>query len=285
MSELILNRASNKIDCDDFVKLTQLHIEYDWLTYEPEALFDLWCLSDNSDQKNLIEHLIKNFYFIDSRKLTLASKEISNQIEQIWQLSFQNTFLFATCDDRNPDGSQSIIQVLKNKFSNNWKESNFYNSLPVGANEISDNSNIILVDDFIGTGDTIKRKFKYLQNTLIKRKLKNVSIRIVSIAAMDFSKEILDELKVEYYSFYWLKKGINELIAENSRNQATKSMEQLEDKLKKQHKGRNLPHFGYKKSEALYALEAYNIPNNVFPIFWWPFYKGGNPRKTLFKRV
>ena len=285
MNDLILNRASNTIGSEDFVKLTQLYMTYNWLSYEPEALFDLWCLTDNSDQKDLIEHLIKNFYFIDSRKLTLASVGISNQIEEIWQLSFKNTFLLATCDDRSPDGSQSIIQILKNKFSNNWKESNFYNSLPVGANEISDNTNIIMVDDFIGTGDTIKRKFKYLKDTLINRGLKNVTIRIVSLAAMDFSKEILDELTVEYYSFYWMKKGINELIDENNRELATQSMEHLEDKLQKKNGQRRLPNFGYKKSEALYALEAYNIPNNVFPIFWWPFYKGGNSRKTLFKRV
>lgn len=285
MSDQIINRANNKIDAKDFLKLTQLHVEYEWLTYEPEALFDLWCLSENTEQKNLIEHLIKNFSFIDSRKLTLASQSISNQIEVAWELAPSNTFLLATCDDRKPDGSQSIIQILKNKFSINWKESNFYNSLPIGANEISDNSNIILIDDFIGTGDTIKRKLKYLNSTIEKRKLENVTINIISLAAMDFSKDVLDSLGVDYYSVHWLKKGINELIEEGERDAATQSMNQLENKLKKEYHGRKLPKFGYKNSEALYAMEANNIPNNVFPIFWWPFYKGGELRKTLFRRI
>lgn len=285
MSEKIINRANNRINSVDFVKLTQLHVDYEWLTYEPEALFDLWCLSDNSEQKDLIEHLIKNFSFIDSRKLSLAGKELSNQIEVVWELLPTNTFLVATCDDRKPDGSQSIIQILKNKFSVNWKESNFYNSLPIGANEIPNNSNIILVDDFIGTGDTIKRKLKYLISTIENRELENITIRIISLAAMDFSKDILKGLGVEYYSVHWLKKGINELLEEGKRGAATQSMEHLEGKLKKKYHGKNLPKFGYKKSEALYALEANNIPNNVFPIFWWPFYKGGAPRKTIFRRV
>jgi hypoxanthine phosphoribosyltransferase len=285
MSEQIINRADNKIDSKDFLKLTQLHLEYEWLTYEPEALFDLWCLSDNAEQKDLIEHLIKNFSFIDSRKLTLGGENLSNQIETIWELTPSNTFLLATCDDRKPDGSQSIIQILKNKFSINWKESNFYNSLPIGANEISSNSNILLVDDFIGTGDTIERKLKYLNSTIKKRKLENVTIRIISLAAMDFSKDVLNALGVEYYSVHWLKKGINELIEEAKREAASQSMEQLEGKLKKKYHGKQLPKFGYKGSEALYALEANNIPNNVFPIFWWPFYKGGNSRKTLFRRI
>lgn len=285
MNDTIINRASNKIDATDFLKLTQLHMEYDWLTYEPEALFELWCLTDSDEQKDLIEHLIKNFSFIDGRKLMEASKSLSNQIESIWDLKPANTFLVATCGDDKPDGSQGIIQILKNKFSVNWKEYNFYNSLPKGANEISDKSNIILVDDFIGTGDTIDRKLKYLQSVIEKRTLEGVVVRIISLAAMEFSKDILDNLDVEYYSVHWLKKGINELVEEGQRAAATQLMEQLEKKLQKEYHGKQLPNFGYKRSEALYALEANNIPNNVFPIFWWPFYKGGVSRKTLFRRI
>lgn len=285
MNDTIINRANKRIDVNDFVKLTQLHADFEWLSYEPEALFELWCLSDNNDQKVLIEHLIKNFSYIDGRKLKDASKNLSDQIEINWDLKPSNTFLVATCGDDKPDGSQSIIQILKNKFSIDWKESNFYNSLPIGANEISDNSNIILVDDFIGTGDTISRKLKYLKTTIEKRCLTNITIRIISLAAMDFSKSVLDSFGVNYYSVHWLKKGINELLIESEREAASKSMDKLEKKLKKEYHGKKLPNFGYKRSEALYAFESNNIPNNVFPIFWWPFYKGGDSRKTLFRRI
>lgn len=285
MNEVILNRAPNKIDKEDFLTLTRLHMEYEWLKYEPEALFELWCLSDDIEQKNLIEFLIKNFSFIDSRQLTDACKVISNHIETIWHLNADSTYLVATCDNRKPDGSQSLIQNLKNKFSINWRESNFFNSLPIGANEIADFSSIILVDDFIGTGDTITRKLRYLTSTIEKRTLKNINIKIVSLASMDFSRKILDDLQIDYFSVHWLKKGINELIEEENRETATIAMELMEGKLKKEYRGKNLPNFGYKRSEALFALETFNIPNNVFPIFWWPLLKGGVERKTLFKRV
>lgn len=285
MNESIINRANSRIEEKDFVKLTQLNMEFGWLTYEPEALFQLWSLSENDEQKSLIEHLIKNFSFIDGRKLNESSKNLSSQIELEWKLKPANTFLVATCGDEKPDGSQSIIQILKNKFSNDWRESNFFNSLPIGANEIPDNSNIILVDDFIGTGDTIEKKMNYLISTIEKRSLKNMTIRIICLAAMEFSKEVLDNLKVDYYSVHWLKKGIIELVEEGKREVAIQSMEELEKKLQKNYRGRKLPNFGYKRSEALYALEANNIPNNVFPIFWWPFYKGGVSRKTLFRRI
>ena len=37
-----------------------------------------------------------------------------------------------------------------------------YNSLPTVAYNIQDNYNIVLIDDFIGTGDTICRKVNFL---------------------------------------------------------------------------------------------------------------------------
>ncbi|WP_321289382.1 hypothetical protein [uncultured Sunxiuqinia sp.] len=285
MSSDIINRAADRIDENDFTRLTSLHLDHIWLTYEPLALFQLWCLSDNEEQKNIIEFLIKNFSYIDGRRLSEGSQLIANHIENEWDLNAANTFLLATCDDRKPDGSQALIQNLKNKFSFNWKESNFFNSLPIGANEIPADSNVILVDDFIGTGDTISRKLDYLNKTIEERSLKGVSIKIVSLASMKFSIEVLDKLDVEYFSVHWLNKGISELVSDEKKEIATKSMEELEKKLKKNYHGKQIPNFGYKKSESLFALESNNIPNNVFPIFWWPFLKGGIPRKTIFKRV
>src|SRR5690625_998077 len=285
MSSEIINRATDRIDENDFTRLTRLHMEHLWLTYEPQALFQLWCLSENDEQKDIIEFLIKNFSYIDSRRLAEGSQSIASYIGNHWNLNSTNTYLLATCDDRKPDGSQTLIQNLKNKFSINWKESNFFNSIVTGANEIPANSNVILVDDFIGTGDTITRKVDYINRKIIERELSGISVKIVSLVSMNFAVEVLDKLDVEYYSVHWLKKGISELVSEDKKEVATKSMEDLEKKLKRKYHGKQIPNLWYKKSESLFALESNNIPNNVFPIFWWPFLKGGIPRKTIFRRV
>ena len=102
---------------------------------------------------------------------------------------------------------------------------------------------------------------------------------------MKFAEEVLESLDVDYFSVHWLNKGISELVSGEKKEVATKSMEELEKKLQKRYQGKKLPNFGYKRSESLFALESNNIPNNVFPIFWWPFLKGGVSRKTIFKRV
>lgn len=285
MENAVINRATQKIDVNDFRTLTQLHIKYEWLQEEPDALFDLWCLADREEQKRLIEFLIHNFLYINGKDLDHGCKSIVNQIEIEWGLTATNTIITATCDNSNPDGSQMILQKIKNKLSGYWREKMLYNSLPVAANELQKNYNIVLIDDFIGTGDTICKKVKYLLETLHKRKIEDYSIYIVSLAAMNFAKEPMNELNIPYYSVHWLLKGISEKMNLTVRANAIKAMEDLEAKLKDKVFGRKLLNFGYKRSESLFALESNNIPNNVFPIFWWTHLKDNTLRKTLFHRI
>lgn len=285
MTDKVINRAKTLIDRSDFNSLSKLNMKHEWLQSEPDGLFELWCLSDNDEQKSLIKFLIDNFSFIDDNKLAESCKTISDQIVDSWNLSPENTYIIATCDDDEPDGSQSIIQSLKNKFPLDWRAKNFFNFLPKGLLEIPDNSNIVLIDDFIGTGDTIIDKLDFVALTLNERGVENISIRFVSLASMEFSRLVLDSLDVEYFSVFWLQKGITELKDNGVRESAIQSMKILEDKLHKSHRENRIPNFGYKESEALFSLGYNNIPDNVFPIFWWPIYKGGEVRKTLFKRV
>lgn len=289
MSEEILLKSKDQLNYNDFQRLLKLHKNFDWLYHSTEGLYDLWSICDNENQKKLIENLINNFTYTTSKELNESGEEIAKLIEEKWLLKPSNTFLVAKCDDRKPDGSQAFLQSLKNKFSHEWEGKNFYNNLLEAAHKIEDDSNIVLVDDFIGTGETIKSKYKYFVKKLTERGIKNYNIRIVSFAAMEFSKSRLDSLtEVEYHSVIWLKKGITELISDaKEQRTANSEMKNLENKLSDTYKSLNLTKhsFGYKGSESLFTLESFNIPNNVFPIFWWPQLKNKTYYKTLFKRL
>lgn len=276
-----------QINEEDFHRLLALYRQYEWLDFEPSALFELWCMADNNTQKTLIEFLISNFCYIDAKSLNFAAYQILNQIESVWQLSSSNTYLVAKCDNANPDGSQYLLQNIKNKFAqrNGWTEFSFINSLPVAANKINSGSNIILLDDFIGTGYTIVRKYRWLLKVLEKRKVENCTIKIVSLAAMAFAEPNICRLNIDYFSCFWLKKGITESVREEKVEEFTKAMEGLEMKLEEVLYGRKIPNFGFERSESLFALENNNIPNNVFPLFWWTELKGKILRRTLFKRI
>ncbi|MDQ1855789.1 hypothetical protein [Chryseobacterium sp. WLY505] len=288
MTETILYRSKRVLEYDDFSRLINMNNRFSWLTDNYEGLYELWSHCDNDDEKKLIEFLIDNFRYTTASDLNNSGNSIANQIENIWKLESHNTYIVATCDDRKPDGSQAFIQSIKNKFSITWENNNFYNNLLEAAHKLEDNIEIVLVDDFIGTGDTIKKKSTYLIKKLNERNINNFKIRVVAFAAMEFAKEKIDRLNLEFYSYIWLKKGISELITEQAkRKKAILIMSGLEDKLGENYKNLKLSRlrFGYKQSESLFSLESFNIPNNVFPIFWWPKLNDNKYCKTLFHRL
>jgi hypothetical protein len=103
---------------------------------------------------------------------------------------------------------------------------------------------------------------------------------------MESAKTVFDSLPIEgYFACIWLSRGISDAYVGDTLVERTQSMIELEALLAESFRGRKLSlyNFGYRRSEALYSLEAYNIPNNVFPIFWWPSLKSGKPRNTMFK--
>ncbi len=285
MDQKIINRSKEKIDYQDHNRLLKMHLSLSWLNQRDSALYELWCLAEDEDQKELIEFLIENFTFLDHNKLDTACKMIAQHITVNWKLEAKDTYLIATSDKSDPDGSQFFIQQLKNKFDDgNWNSNNIYNQLSFGLNKVPKDSNIILIDDFIGTGDTIQRKVIKTKKTLNKRGI-SAKIYIVSLAAMYFAEEKLDALCHPYFSPIYLKKGISELFAEEKRELMKIAMLALEEKLESKINNSLLPNFGYKGSETLFSIGFSNIPNNVFPIFWWPKLKGGQGRDTLFSRL
>ncbi|OPC55096.1 hypothetical protein DSC47_11135 [Elizabethkingia miricola] len=290
MSDEILLKAKETISFDDFQRIMELLKKYKWLFKNSEGLYNLWAICNNDGQKKLIEHLLKNFTYTTSQELEDAGKQIVDIIVNKWEWRPENTFIVAKCDDRKPDGSQLFLQSIKNKFPYNWNSSNFFNNLLEAAHNINNDSNIILIDDFIGTGDTIKSKYKYFSKKLRDRGITNYCIKIISFAAMDFSRAKLNSLNdnIEYYSFLWLKKGIRELILDvKEQKKAIAEMKNIESNLAESFKHLKLVRhsLGYKESEALFNLESFNIPNNVFPIFWWPNLKEKKYHQTMFRRL
>lgn len=280
-----INRSKALIDKSTFKHLMELNFKYSWLQSKPDALYELWMMADNDEQHDLLDLLLSNFVIIDSEALSEASSIMANQICSSWGLVPEHTIVAAICDTNNPDGSQFILQSMKNKFPLQWKSRCFTNSFLPGLHSLSNDSILVLVDDFIGTGNTVKRKVRYAFDFLKNSGFDNVPVYVIALSAMRFSETILSGLGVEYYSVYWLNRGITEVTEEPLRSRYVSAMKEMEAKLRQRINGNKLPSLGYQQSEALLSICDINVPNNVFPIFWWPQYKGGYPRDTLFKRI
>lgn len=130
-------------------------------------------------------------------------------------------------------------------------------------NEVNNNTaTIVLVDDFIGTGDTAIDAVRYLAKS--HPELVNWRrVCFLSIVAQSTGKKKLEDSNFEVYTSDIIAKGISDYYKGKRLDDAKTTMEYMESKmsgLKDEFK------FGYKQSEALVCMER--CPNNTFPIYW-----------------
>ena len=281
-----LPRSKYVFEQDDLLRLMDIHRRHPWLTYEnPAGLEELWHISGQSaEDKELIEFLIDKFHYVDSNMLREACKSIVHHIEYIWGLLPENTIVSALCDNTEPDGSQYLVQSMKNKFSEGWKCS-LSNSIVSSVYKVKSGDNLVIIDDFIGTGNTVLRKATWCVKKARELGVADLKIYICSLAAMRNSFQIIEHSAEDIYSVYWLNKGISDEAPIEKLAAYTKSMLTLEDSLSWHEKVKKKYTFGYKQSESLFSLESINVPNNVFPIFWWKYGKENELRPTVFRRL
>ena len=122
-------------------------------------------------------------------------------------------------------------------------------------------SQIVLVDDFVGTGETASKAVKYVHELLPE--VKNDSICVLCIVTMQNGKTVLENQGIRVFDHVVCKRGISDYYTEPQLDNAIAEMQGIEKTLQ------NLKpdyRFGYMQSEALVCMER--CPNNTFPIYW-----------------
>ena len=271
----------NRLDRLTFDRLITLEKSHHWLKKRDHRLLSLLRECRSATEIDLVLHLLKSWRFITSADVEDATQTIADHICEEWQLSASSTLITAIADSGKPDGSQAIVQSLKQQLPGpaGWKESNFRNSLTSSLS--IHRKNIVFIDDFTGTGEKIKRKVRWYKQKLKKKGYKS-RIYFCSLACMKFGEPTLAKMKIQYFSPIWLNQGIRDSASGIQRYLFYKDMERLDRNLGSLPKHYSL---GYKGSEALYSQEAFGVPNNVFPVFWWDRLVSGRIRETLFKRA
>lgn len=277
-----------RVDETAFTELYPLFEDNKWLSRKSKAVLELYNFCDTSVQQDIILHLIREFKHVSSTEVETLGEMIAAQIEKEWKLLPSDTIISAISDHFDVDGSQAFLQVLKNKFENDeWSADNFINKIGKGIHKVKDGGNFILFDDFIGSGETIIRKYDWSISKLKNLNVKNANVFIIAFASMNFSLDTIKEHQISIYTPLVLKKGITDHFDEHTASSYIKELGELEKKLEPYSNDIHLEAYklGYNKSEAIFTFEAYNIPDNVFPIFWWPEVIPKIKRRTLFKRL
>lgn len=118
---------------------------------------------------------------------------------------------------------------------------------------------ILLVDDFIGTGETAVSAVNYLVNEL---EIPKQMIVVLALAAQRAGVQELDALGILTVTSIERTKGISDYFPSPLKERYIALMKEIEDDIQVSDDFR----FGYGASEALITMNR--TPNNTFPVFW-----------------
>lgn len=191
-----------------------------------------------------------------------------------------------TKNDPDADGSQAIVNDLKIalKLTGDFK----YNYSAVCFEDIErlyrkGYRHFIVVDDFIGSGKTVDARYQYFLN----RNLADATIGFYFLAGMTMGLNYCRNRNIPVHCCMIMNKGITDHCHNKILPQRTLSMNYFESLLGKESGTAKLEEnsWGYGHAEALWCRQFGNIPNSVFPIFWWNKNFDGSNRQTVFTRV
>ncbi len=232
---------------------------------------------ENEDEENLMLELLEDFLHLN---IELYSKRIINGLKLLLNSSngiksFYILPLLAE-EDLNKNKSSRLIHYL-------FKGTTFKHTIPILQNfkilvvddindqrlsNLKEDQHIVLVDDFIGTGETAISAVNYLIKT--HPQLKNNNISVLTIVIQKSGIEALFNKKINVFYSIPVGKGISDKFNAEEKEKRLELMNNIENRLKVKPKFK----LGYKQSEALVCMER--TPNNTFPIFW------SNNKKTNF---
>lgn len=279
-----LPRSVSKLGRAMFTTVLEMTINQPWLKERQNPLIDLIDECEGDHQQQLIFELLERFTFLEAPDFHQAIQGIADYIQATLGLGPDAAAISASDNSKYSDSSQLVAYSLKAAATwnaPNWSTNSFVGSLThlVGS---ADKGNLILVDEFIGTGETAEKKVSWLKNELAKSGA-TPNIYFGVVAGMEAGLERVKQTVDGIFAAHVLTRGISDFYPAEEVEQRLDAMLALEQQLGAEtRRGTLKKHsLGYKKSEALYSRANGNTPNNVFPVFWWNVRSNGSDRRPL----
>lgn len=254
-------------------------------TQDTKALYELVDICDTKEKFGLIDELLSRFYYMSDNDYQERIAQIADHIIRL-KYDPQVTVIMAMAHSHESDGSQDVLNALQvalimkgfDDFSTDSRMDK-----PVKHHYNKGKRNFVIVDDFLGTGITAYNRYKELINN---KDLKGIHISFCIVSGMKEGIDYCHRHRMPLYCPLQLNKGLSGVYSGFELSQKVFVMRLLEMKLAPKIGDLNLESYsmGWGKAESLFYREGRNIPNNVYPIFWWKQYRDGSHRETLFYR-
>lgn len=262
--------------------------KYPWLEGKDDALMELLTFCPTPEARELVIDLISRIDYLEHKRFVDSVSQLSEYIIKEWIEDPSKTQIVAATFDADPDSAQYVLYLLKPILAKKKIEGiRLVNNVNQSVKNIAKYPHVIFIDEFIGSGITAHKRCKVYSDEyerVLKSKKKDVvpSVKFCCITGMAQGLNHIDSKGFIAYAHNVLRKGISEYFEASEREAALDIMHEMESMLDQNEKFEAL---GWGGAEALYYAEDLNIPNSVFPIFWWNKLKNGEERNTLFTRA
>lgn len=267
---------SGKLSTQYFLKITEVFKKNTWTIVsgeEENSLFNRYCermlaIGENK-KKDLMLELTERYLWIPtedySGNLIAALIKLFSMKTEISETTKIYVMQLISPEDIGKVKSSSMLLYSFNdvKFRYDTNLSKYKFEVANDISQISTylsttDSILILVDDYIGTGETAEKSIIHMLNN----KVDINKIAIVSLVAQEQGINYLQKYGICVAANIVRKRGISDFCTGEALRNKIKLMKEIENKMAVKEKYS----LGYGNSEALVTM--CRTPNNTFPLFW-----------------
>ncbi|MBN5030009.1 hypothetical protein JY419_11300 [Stenotrophomonas maltophilia] len=270
---------------DFYTKIFSLVVKQAWLADYVNEVGSLFRECEGEEQVELVSDLLDRFtYFSTARE----ESTIAAMADHIVSLGISSSLLqvVAPSADDDADSGQFVLYALKAELAKRrFGQVQLVNVYGRAQRYVQERPNIVLVDEFVGTGKTLLgRLTTMIREFRANKGVEDAKFYVYAYAGMRSALEELERsgLCKHVHFFSVLDRGISDSYPDAEA--ALLAMDSLERRLAPKCDGVDLPSLGYGQCEALYGRRGGNCPNSVFPLFWWPENSDSEARQTLLVR-
>ena len=285
-----MQQSLSKIEFGLCKRLLNLYPNQPWLAKQDQAVLDLAGLCKHVGHQSLLFELLERIQYFTQADYAEQTGDMLNSILQSWNPKRSETQFVATTVDDRPDSAQAVLYLVeKNLGDLGWTNPKTVNLMGKSVRNLVRYPNVIIIDDFAGTGTTIAKRIREFRKCYDMEAAKQGSnfkytINVCILIAMEEAKQLIESLDIRIHVQRLFRKGISGHNEGPTLKQARKYMLELESVLNHNYGTKPFPRFGWGEAEALVGFEERRTPNSVFPIFWWPELQEGKKRHTVLQR-
>lgn len=263
------NKQYLGLNVNDFTRIKSVFERNGWSLYDSfgEDTFNDFCrmfTGFDEEQFEMMISLTEKFLWINEMDYPkLFADAFSKFVDSYFFDSKENIMICPLLPEKDFGKAKSSVfmiymikshlDYLKRKYNIpniKYKDSPSY----IDVDQIKNKYILCLIDDFIGTGETVEGAIAYF----LSKGYPKENIVILSLVAMKSGVQRLKDKHLNVYNAIICDKG----LSSKGNEKQIELMKMIETKIGVE-KGFE---FGYKGSEAL--VKMYRTPNNTFPVYW-----------------